>query len=351
MSVGFRAVQWNRDKLVYDGVLLAAVALYTVVFAAVSWKLFPPKNLPDAIDIGIRTAGTCAFLMLTVILSIGPLARLSPGFLPLLYNRRHLGVVTFVVAAVHVCFLLSWYIVQGNLPNLAAELTKWEDYGKFIGFPFKTLGLAAFLILFVMAATSHDFWLMFLTPRFWKAMHMALYVGYALVVMHVALGSMQDKAQSPFVPLLLVGGFGTVAVLHLIAGWREWKIDKGSAVGGEGWIVVGPPQSIPDKAARIVVAPGGERIAVFRDGDQVGALTNLCAHQLGPLGEGRIIDGCVTCPWHGYQYRLSDGCAPAPFTEKLTTYRVRLSRGVVEVDPRPLAPGTPAAISCPPDTM
>jgi hypothetical protein len=28
MSVGFRAVQWNRDKLVYDGLLLAAVALY-----------------------------------------------------------------------------------------------------------------------------------------------------------------------------------------------------------------------------------------------------------------------------------------------------------------------------------
>jgi len=52
----------------------------------------------------------------------------------------------------------------------------------------------------------------------------------------------------------------------------------------------------------------------------------------------------VTCPWHGYQYRLQDGCAPPPFTEKLVTYRVRVARGVVEVDPRPLPPGTPAAI-------
>ena len=351
MSVGFRAVQWNRDKLVYDGILLAAVALYSAVFAAITWQLFPPKNLPDAIDIGIRTTGTCAFLMLSVILSIGPLARLNPGFLPLLYNRRHFGVLTFAVAALHVGFLLSWYIVQGNLPNLAVELTTWKDYGKFIGFPFKTLGVFAFLVLFVMAATSHDFWLMFLTPRVWKAMHMALYVAYGLVVMHVALGSMQDKAQSPFVPLMLVGGFGTVAVLHLIAGWRERKTDQGSAVNGEGWIAVGPPHSIPDKAARIVVTPGGERIAVFRDGEQIGALTNLCAHQHGPLGEGRIIDGCVTCPWHGYQYRLSDGCAPAPFTEKLVTYRVRLNGGTVEVDPRPLAPGTPAAITYPRDTM
>ena len=64
------------------------------------------------------------------------------------------------------------------------------------------------------------------------------------------------------------------------------------------------------------------------------------------LGEGRIVDGCITCPWHGYQYRLADGCAPPPFTEKLATYRVRLERGILEVDPRPLPPGTPAAIDC-----
>jgi sulfoxide reductase heme-binding subunit YedZ len=107
---------------------------------------------------------------------------------------------------------------------------------------------------------------------------------------------------------------------------------------------------IPDQGARIVAAPGGERIAVFRDGTQIGALTNLCAHQNGPLGEGRIIDGCVTCPWHGYQYRLADGCAPPPFTEKLATHRVRIRDGVVEVDPNALPPGTPAAITWVPGT-
>jgi methionine sulfoxide reductase heme-binding subunit len=97
---------------------------------------------------------------------------------------------------------------------------------------------------------------------------------------------------------------------------------------------------------RALVTPaGGERIAVFRDGDHIGALTNLCAHQNGPLGEGRIIDDCVTCPWHGYQYRLEDGCAPPSFTEKLVTYRVRIRNGVVEVYTRPLPPGTPAALN------
>jgi nitrite reductase/ring-hydroxylating ferredoxin subunit/DMSO/TMAO reductase YedYZ heme-binding membrane subunit len=283
--------------------------------------------------------------MLTVVLSIGPLARLNRRFLPLLYNRRHFGVLTFVVAMIHFGFLLAWYLVQNNLPNLVTELTTWGDYAKFTDFPFKALGIVALLVLFLMAATSHDFWLMFLTPRIWKALHMGLYVAYGLVVAHVSLGIMQGE-YTLLIPAMLVGGFGSVAALHFIAGWRERGIDKGLAPSGEGWIAVGSPESIPDKGARIVAASGGERIAVFRDGEQIGALTNLCAHQNGPIGEGHIIDGCVTCPWHGYQYRLEDGCAPPPFTEKLVTYRVRINRGVVEVDPRPLPPGTPAAINC-----
>jgi hypothetical protein len=93
MSVGFRAVQWNRDKLIYDGFLLAGTAIFIAGFGAIYWRLHPPKNLPDAIDIWIRAFGTCAFLMLTIILSVGPLCRLDRRFLPLLYNRRHFGVL------------------------------------------------------------------------------------------------------------------------------------------------------------------------------------------------------------------------------------------------------------------
>jgi hypothetical protein len=170
---------------------------------------------------------------------------------------------------------------------------------KFIGFPFKALGLVALLILFLMAATSHDYWLVFLTPPVWKGLHMALYVAYGLVVMHVALGVVQYD-HNPFIAAMLASGFAWVTLLHLVAGWRERACDRASACGSDGWLTVGPPLSIPDKGARIVAARGGERIAVFRDSTQIGALSNLCAHQNGPIGEGRIIDGCVTCPWHGY---------------------------------------------------
>ncbi len=344
MSIGFRAVQWNRNKLVYDGIMLAAVALFLVGFAAIYWQWHPPKNHPAAIRIWIRAFGTCAFLLLTVILMIGPLARLDRRFLPLLYNRRHLGVLTFCVAATHLWFLLDWYIVQNGLPHLAKELTAWKNYLQLEHFPYGSLGIGALSILLVMAATSHDFWLMVLTPRIWKALHMAVYAAYALAVMHIAVGIMQEE-DTLLIPLMVAGSLIAVSGLHIAAGWRERSTDKGAEAGSEGWIAVGPPAAIPDKGALIVTPRDGERIAIFRDGTQIGALTNLCAHQNGPLGEGAIIDGCVTCPWHGYQYRLADGCAPAPFTEKLVTYRVRLKSGIVEVDPRPLAPGTPAAIT------
>jgi len=227
MSTGFRAVQWNRDKLVYDGILIAGVALYLCGFAAIYWQVKPPKNLADAIDIWIRATGSCAFFMLSIILSIGPLARLNRRFLPLLYNRRHFGVLTFVIATTHAWLMIEWFMVLGAMPDLISEMTNTAAYGKFIGFPFKALGLAALLVLFLMAATSHDFWLAFLTPPAWKALHMALYVAYGIVVMHVALGVMQYES-TPLIPLMLFAGFATVTKLHLLAGWRERLGDRGS---------------------------------------------------------------------------------------------------------------------------
>ncbi len=343
MSVGFQAVMWNRQKYIYDAILAAAVLGYILAFNWIEWTLHPPKNLPAQIDLQIRAFGTCAFLMLTAILSIGPLARLSPKFLPLLYNRRHFGVLFFLIACSHAVLMLQWFAVQGALPDLKAELTDWPSYFRFIGFPYKSLGIAALSIFFLMAATSHDYWLAFLKPPVWKALHMFVYAGYGLVVLHVALGAMQ-RDHGPFIPVMLGASVLWLSLLHIVAGVRERKLDLGTGLNAEGWMEIGPADSIPDKKAKIVCTPGGERIAVFRDGNQLGALTNVCAHQNGPIGEGCIIAGLVTCPWHGYQYRLEDGCAPPPFTEKLSTYRVRVNNGMVEVDPRPLPPGTCAAI-------
>ena len=84
---------------------------------------------------------------------------------------------------------------------------------------------------------------------------------------------------------------------------------------------------IADGRAHIVCA--GERIAVFRYDGQISAISNVCQHQNGPLGEGRIVNGCVVCPWHGYEYVPATGASPAPFTEKVPTFDVRVVAGRV----------------------
>ena len=93
----------------------------------------------------------------------------------------------------------------------------------------------------------------------------------------------------------------------------------------------------------MVTVPNGEAVAIFRHAGRLSAVSNLCAHQNGPLGEGRVVDGCITCPWHGFQYRLEDGCAPPPYTEKLATYHLKLDGPTVLLDPRPNPPGTRVA--------
>jgi hypothetical protein len=67
--------------------------------------------------LGMRAWGSCAFLMLTAILCLGPLARLDRRFLPLVYNRRHFGVIFFVVAANHARQVLDFYHAYGRVRN------------------------------------------------------------------------------------------------------------------------------------------------------------------------------------------------------------------------------------------
>ena len=130
----------------------------------------------------MRAFGSAGFLMLTVILAIGPLARLDTRFLPLLYNRRHFGVLFFLVAFTHMREVAGFYHAFSPANRWASLLSTNGAVDTVVGLPIEWFGLAALLIFFLMAVTSHDFWLAFLGPRAWKTLHMGVYVAYALVV-------------------------------------------------------------------------------------------------------------------------------------------------------------------------
>src|SRR5262245_8199160 len=61
MSVGYRAVQWNRRKIIYDAILIAGVILFIGTYMTVGAIRHPPADKPAWIDLRINALGTCAF--------------------------------------------------------------------------------------------------------------------------------------------------------------------------------------------------------------------------------------------------------------------------------------------------
>ncbi len=81
---------------------------------------------------------------------------------------------------------------------------------------------------------------------------------------------------------------------------------------------------------------GDLRMMLVRQNGQINALARECSHLGGPLEEGQIADGCVTCPWHGSRFWLDDGSVrngPATFPQPHFATRVR--NGQIEVKMTP----------------
>src|SRR5262245_20599741 len=169
MGVEYRAVQWNRQKRVYDLVLVGGVAAYLVVFGTLTKVLFP--YVTDEIML-MRAFGSASFLLLHIILCIGPLCRLNPAFLPLLYNRRHAGVTMFTLALLHAVLVVATYHAGSDTNPILSIFVSSPINGSASGVPFQPFGFFALVILFLMAATSHDFWLANLSAPVWKSLHM-----------------------------------------------------------------------------------------------------------------------------------------------------------------------------------
>ena len=356
MGVEYVSVQWNRQKRFYDAVLIGGVAAYLAIFGVLTKMLFP--HVTDEIML-MRAFGTAAFLLLHLILCIGPLCRLHPIFLPLLYNRRHAGVTMFALGLIHAILVVITYHAGGDT-NAILSIFKGSLLNSSVsGVPFQPFGFFALVILFLMAATSHDFWLANLSAPVWKSLHLVVYVAYALLVLHVTFGVLQGEG-SPLYVVAVALGLVMVLGLHIRAARREVAADRNirrveahssqseidqshvsSAATAEGYVDACAVTDIPENRARIV-GLSGERVAIFKYDGKISAVSNVCQHQNGPLGEGKIVFGCITCPWHGYQYQPDSGASPPPFVEKVPTFNVRVKNGRVFVHPQPNPAGTRA---------
>lgn len=137
---------------------------------------------------------------------------------------------------------------------------------------------------------------------------------------------------------LLMSFTGTA--LWSVGGWLGGHLAYAMGVGVDTtafsplqteWTDVVAADDVPlDRAIQAHVS--GVPLLLARDGDRIVAMADRCTHRGGPLHEGAVSDGCVTCPWHGSRFRLADGSVAAgPAVRPQPVFHTRLLDGRVQV--------------------
>ena len=135
--------------------------------------------------------------------------------------------------------------------------------------------------------------------------------------------------------LSLVGFSITTAAAYLggeLVFKRGSMIDRNAwTFGPDEWTPVLPEAELAEGGTRKVDA-GGRQVLLHRQAGLVHAIANTCPHAGGPLDEGTVSGGIVTCPWHGSQFRLTDGAVcHGPSTFPALRYQARVRKGQIEV--------------------
>jgi len=93
------------------------------------------------------------------------------------------------------------------------------------------------------------------------------------------------------------------------------------------WIEIGRLEQVPLRGARCVNTPAG-KIAVFRTAEnQVYAIENRCPHKGGPLSDGIVHGGSVTCPLHNWVFDLATGEAQGADEGQVRSFAVNVVDG------------------------
>lgn len=95
------------------------------------------------------------------------------------------------------------------------------------------------------------------------------------------------------------------------------------------------------KLASLNEVPPGSLLEVVRGDDlyalcnvegEVRALSGVCPHQGGPLGQGALEGSLVTCPFHAWQFDSATGACAFSDALRVPTYPVRVEGGEILVD-------------------
>jgi nitrite reductase/ring-hydroxylating ferredoxin subunit len=85
----------------------------------------------------------------------------------------------------------------------------------------------------------------------------------------------------------------------------------------------------------LVVNVGRYDVALFNVDGEMRAYENACPHQGGPIGEGWIEAGVVTCPWHAWRFDLLTGAMTLGDFARLRRFEARVELDGVSIATEP----------------
>jgi nitrite reductase/ring-hydroxylating ferredoxin subunit len=151
----------------------------------------------------------------------------------------------------------------------------------------------------------------------------------------------RSRGRQPRGKLLGYLGFATLGAAGFLGGHLTYRQAAGVNHSEDvphrfpvGWHTLAPLNELPEgELEKRTVA--GMPLLVFREGQVVHVLSDVCSHLSGPLHEGKLDErgeACVICPWHGSVFELRTGeVRGGPATAGQPRFSTRIEEGVVEV--------------------
>jgi nitrite reductase/ring-hydroxylating ferredoxin subunit len=151
------------------------------------------------------------------------------------------------------------------------------------------------------------------------------------------LASLVTRAE-PRSRALRLAGLAVAGVSGLLGGHISFRLAGGANQAEPvphlvepGWHDLMPAAALADRKP-VKRMLGDVPVVVIRDDRQVHVLAERCSHLSGPLSDGELAGDCLTCPWHGSVFRISDGTVMrGPATAPQPVFQVRVTGGIIQV--------------------
>ena len=337
----------------------------------------------------LRVSAIASFFLINIVLLIGPWSFLSEKIIRFYQFRRHIGVSAFLLGCTHASIVFSKYF------NYSAEsafssififygftglfimfwlgLTSWDFFQKKLNntqwsiihtvllviyatvsvffyqvqnlikepaLPYHSLAVLTFLIVWILFAPYSIAKRLLKTRVFgWKNLHILIYIAYFSLIFHVFFGALNNqelilKSAFWFLVFFVLGSHAAGGLKRVIdnskINSKIKSINRQYTEGEKTFIGIAKAGEFEEGRGQKFYVQN-KPVAVFKNENGFIAISDVCAHQKGPLHKGKIEYGMVECPWHYWTYDGKTGCTPGKERICVPIYETRVIDGTVFV--------------------